>query len=351
MPCRARWSDGTDTRIPAVHAQLWGMNMTLRRRRFLSLAASAAALPLTSRIASAEAFPARPVHMIVGFSSGGAGDLTARLIGQALQERLGQPVIIENRPGAGGNIGTEAVVRAAADGYTLIWAGANHAINATLYTNLKYNFIRDIAPVAGVMRGPLVMVVHPSIPVTTVTEFIAYAKANPGKVNFPSPGNGSTAHLAGELFKMIAGVEMVHIPYRNDGTARADLMAGQVQVMFANVFTVIGHVRDGQLRALAITTAARSLALPGLPTVADTVPGFEASAWFGVGAPKATPADVIAILNKEINACLAEPGLTARLAELGNTPLLFSPAEFGAHIAAETDKWGKVVKFSGAKMD
>ena len=325
--------------------------MILERRRFLSLAAGAAALPVASRIASAEAYPTRPVHMIVGFATGGAGDLTARLICQSLQERLGQPVVVENRPGAGGNIGTEVVVRAAADGYTLIWAGGNHAINATLYPNLKYNFIRDIAPVAGAMRGPLVMVVNPAVPANTVTEFIRYAKSNPGKINMPSPGNGSTGHLAGELFKMMAGVEMVHIPYRNDGAARADLMAGQVQVMFANLLTVIEHIREGRLRALAVTTAARSQALPDLPTVADTLPGYEASAWFGVGAPKATPADVIAILNKEINACLTEPGLTSRLAALGNVPMVFSPGEFGAFIVAETEKWGKVVKFSGAKLD
>lgn len=296
--------------------------MTLTRRRLLKVAASAAALPITSRIARAQAFPARAVHVIVGFSAGGAGDLTARLIGQSLQERLGQPVIVENRPGAGGNVGVEIVVRAASDGYTLIWAGANNAINSTLYPNLKFNFTRDIAPVAGVMRGPLVMVVNPAVPAKTVAEFISYAKANPGKLNFPSSGNGSSAHLSGELFKMMAGVEMVHVPYRSDISGLADLMAGQVHVMFANLFIVTGHIRDGRLRALAVTTTARSPALPELPTVAETVPDYEASAWFGVGAPKATPADVIAILNKEINACLAEPRLTARLAELGNTPLV-----------------------------
>lgn len=330
----------------------WENAVTLPRRRFLSLAAGAAALPLTSRMARAQAFPTRPVHIVVGFPTGGTGDITARLLGPSLQERLGQSVVIENRPGAGGNIATEAVVRVGgADGYTLIWAGINHAINATLYSNLKYNFIRDIAPVAGVMRDPLVMVVNPSAPANTVAEFIAYAKANPGKVNFPSSGDGSVAHLAGELFKMMAGVEMVHESYRNGGRAIADLMAGKAQVMFANLFTVIGHVRDGRLRALAVTTTTRSPALPKLPTVAETVLGYEASVWFGVGAPKATPADVIALLNKEINACLAEPGLTVRLAELGYTPLRFSPAEFGAHITAETDKWAKVVKFSGAKID
>jgi tripartite-type tricarboxylate transporter receptor subunit TctC len=327
------------------------MDMILPRRRFLRLAANAAALPITSRIAKAQAFPARPVHMIVAFSSGGVGDITARLISQSLQERLGQPVIIENRPGAGGNVGTESVVRAPADGYTLIWAGTNNAINATLYTNLKFNFIRDIAPVAGVMRGPLVMAVNPSLPVKTVAEFIAYAKENPGKVNMGSSGNGSAPHLGGELFKMMAGVEMVHVPYRSDGPALADLVAGQVQIIFANLFSAIGHIRGGRLRALAVTTAKRSPALPELPTVADTVPGYEASAWFGVGAPKSTPADVIAILNKEINAGLADPGMMARLADLGTTSMLFSPAEFGAFMVAETEKWGKVVEFCGAKVD
>jgi tripartite-type tricarboxylate transporter receptor subunit TctC len=325
--------------------------MTLPRRRFLSLATGAAALPITSRIAKAQAYPERPVHVIVGFSSGGVGDIIARLIGQSLQERLGQPVVVENRPGAGGNVGVEAVVRAPADGYMLIWTGTNNAISATLFTNLKFNFIRDIAPVAGVMRGPLVMAVNPSVPAKTVPEFIAYAKVNPGKVNMASSGNGGSPHLSGELFKMMAGVDMVHVPYRSDGPALADLVAGQVQVMFANIFSVIGHVRDGRVRALAVTTATRSSALPDIPTVTDTVPGYEASAWFGVGAPKATPGDVIAILNKEINACLADPGMVARFADLGTTPMQFSPGEFGAFIAAETEKWAKVVRFSGAKVD
>jgi tripartite-type tricarboxylate transporter receptor subunit TctC len=327
------------------------MNMTLPRRQFMYLAAGAAALPVTSRITRAQTFPARPVHVIVGFSPGGVGDITARLIGQLLQERLGQPVVIENRPGAAGNIGTEAVVRASGDGYTLIWAGANNAINATLYSNLKFNFIRDIAAVAGIMRGPLVLVVNPSVPAKTVSEFITYAKDNPGKINMPSSGNGSAPHLAGELFKMMTGVHMVHVPYRSDAPALSDLVAGQAQVMFANLFSSIGHIRSGTLRALAVTTSVRSAALPEIPTMADVVPGYEASAWFGVGAPKATPAEVIAILNKEINACLADPGLTARLAELGNTPMPLSPSEFGAFIVAETDKWAKVVKFSGAKID
>jgi tripartite-type tricarboxylate transporter receptor subunit TctC len=325
--------------------------MTLPRRSFLSLAAGAAALPIASRFASAEAFPTRPVHIVVGFSTGGVGDIGARLLGASLQARIGQPVIVDNRPGAGGNIGTEAVVRAEPDGYTLIWAGTNNAINATLYTNLKFNFVRDIAPVAGIMRGPLVLTVHPSVPAKTVPEFIAYAKANPGKINMGSSGNGGAPHLGGELFKMMAGVDLVHVPYRSDGPAYADLVAGQIQVMFANIFSVMGHVREGRLRPLAVTGATPSPALPDLPTVAATVPGYEASAWFGVGAPKATPADVIAILNKAINASLAEPTMMARFADLGTVPLLYSPTEFGEVIVAETEKWGKVVKFSGAKVD
>lgn len=325
--------------------------MILPRRRFLSLAAGAAALPLTSRMARAQAFPARPVHIIVGFGAGGVGDIIARQIGQSLQERLGQPFIVENRPGAGGNVGVEAVVRADPDGYTLIWTGANNAISATLYGNLKFNFIRDIAPVAGVMRGPLVLTISPSLPVKTVPEFIAYVKANPAKVNMASSGNGGSPHLAGELFKMMTGVNMVHVPYRADAPAYADLMAGQIQVMFANIFTVSQHVREGRLHALAVTGATRSPALPDLPTVAETLPGYEASAWFGVSAPKATPTDAIAILNKAVTASIAEPAMVAHFANLGTTPMPFTPDEFGAHIVAETEKWGKVVKFCGAKID
>lgn len=325
--------------------------MTIPRRRFLHLAAGAAALPIASRMARAQAYPSRPVHVIVGFGAGGVGDIIARLIGASLQERLGQPVIVDNRPGATGNIGVEAVVRAPADGYTLIWAGANNAINATLYNNLKFNFVRDIAPVAGVMRGPLAMTVNPSVPAKTVAEFIAYAKANPGKINFASNGIGSSPHLTGELFKMMAGVEMVHVPYRGDAPALADLASGQVQLMFVHLFSSGVHIRAGRIRALAVTTATRSTALPDVPTVTETVPGFEASGWFGVGAPKATPAEVIAILNKEINACLADPKLIARLADLGNAPLLFNPSEFGKFVEAETEKWAKVVKFSGAKVE
>jgi tripartite-type tricarboxylate transporter receptor subunit TctC len=325
--------------------------MKIPRRRFLHLATGAIALPVTTHFARAQTFPTRPVRIVVGFSAGGVGDITARMIAQPLQQRLGQPVIIENRPGAAGNVGAEAVVKSASDGYMLIWAGANNIINDTLYSNLKFNFIRDIAAVASIMRGPLVMVVNPSVLVKTVSEFIAYAKDNPGKVNMPSSGNGSITHLAGELFKMMAGVELVHVPYRSDAPALGDLIGGQVQVMFANLFSSIGHIRADRLRALAVTTATRSSVLPEISTVADFVPGYEVSGWFGVGAPKATPTEVIAILNKEINACLADPGLTARLAELGSAPMPFSPGEFGALMVAEAEKWAKVVKYSGAKLD
>lgn len=293
----------------------------------------------------------RPIRIIIAFPPGGVAEIIARLLGQSLQERLGQPIVLENRPGAGGNVGTEVVVRAAGDGYTLIWAGNNNAINATLYTNLKFNFIRDIAMVATVMRGPLVMAVYPSVPAKTVAEFIAYARANPGKVNLASSGIGATGHLSGELFKMATGVEMVHVPYRGDGPALGDLVAGQVQVMFANLPSSIGHIREGRLRALAVTSKTRSPALPDVDTVADVIPDFEAIAWFGVGAPKATPAEVIAKLNEQINASLSEPKLAARFAELGATPILLSPADADAFVAAETEKWAKAVKFAGAKVD
>ena len=318
--------------------------MPLPRRRFLHLAAGAAVLPVTTRMARGQAFPARPVHVIVAFAPGGIGDLGARLIGQSLQERLHQPVVIENRPGAGGNTGTEAVVRAPPDGYTMIWAGANNAINASLYDNLSYNFVRDIAAVGSVMRGPFVMTVHPSFPARTVAEFIAYAKANPAKINMASPGAGTGPHVNGELFKMMTGVEMVHVPYRGDGPALIDLMAGQVHVMFGNLISAMEHIRSGRLRALAVTTAAPSPALPDVPTVAATVPGYEASAWFGLGAPRATPAEVIARLNKEINASLADPKVKAQIADLGGTVIAGSPASFGKLIANETQKWAKVIQ-------
>ena len=304
-----------------------------------------------SRFAWAQAYPTRPVRLIVPFAAGGGTDITARVMGQWLSERLGQQFVIDNRPGGGTNIGTEAVVRAPADGYTLLLAGSPAAINATLYDKLNYNFIRDMAPVAGIIRQPFVMAVHPSIPAKTVPEFIAYAKANPGRINKASAGTGAGSHVTGELFKMMAGVDMVHVPYRGAGPALTDLIAGQVQVYFATTVASIEYIRAGRLRALAVTTATRSDALPGIPTVDEFVPGYEASSWYGVGAPKATPADIVEKLNKEINAGLADPKIKARLADLGGDVLALSPADFGRLIADETEKWGKVVKFVGIKAD
>ena len=325
--------------------------MKLSRRNFLHLAAGAAALPTVSRIAWAQAYPSRPVRIIVGFAPAGAQDILARLIGQWLSERLGQTFVIENRPGGGGNIAAEAVVRATADGYTLLLVGPPNAINATLYEKLNFNFLRDIAPVAGIVRAPNVMEVNPSVPAKTVSEFITYAKASPGKVNMASAGNGTGPHMAGELFKMMAGVNVVHVPYRGSGPALTDLLGGQVQVMFDALPPSMEHIRTGKLRALAVTTAVRSPALPDVPTVSEFVPGYEASASFGVGAPRSTPADIVEKLNKEINGALADPKLKARLADLGGLTLPGSPADFGKLLAEETEKWGKVVKFSGAKPD
>jgi tripartite-type tricarboxylate transporter receptor subunit TctC len=324
--------------------------MKLPRRRFLHLAAGAAALPAASRIATAQTYPSRPVRIVVGFPPGGPTDTAARLIGQSLSERFGQ-FVIENRPGAGSNIGTEAVVRAPPDGHTLLLAASANAINATLYDKLNFNFIRDIAPVAAINREPLVMLVNPSFPAKTVPEFIAYARANPGKINMASAGNGTPAHVSGELFKMMTGVDMVHVPYRGAGPALTDLLGGQVQAMFPGMSSSIEHVRAGKLRALAVTTASRSDALPDIPTVGDFIPGYEASTWSGIGAPKGTPAEIIDKLNKEINAGLVDPKVKARLANMGSTALPGSPADFGKLIADETEKWGKVVKFSGAKPD
>jgi tripartite-type tricarboxylate transporter receptor subunit TctC len=325
--------------------------MKLPRRRFLQLAAGAAALPTVSRFACAQAYPSRPVRLIAPFAAGGTSDTVARLMGQWLSERLGQPFVIENRPGAGSNIGTEAVVRASPDGYTLLMAGGYNAINATLYDKLNYNFIRDIAAVAGIVRVPSVMVVHPSVPATTVPEFIAYAKSKPGKTTMASAGKGAPSHLAGELFKIMAGVDMVHVPYRGGGPAVTDLIAGQVQVMFATTVESIGYIRAGRLRALAVTTATRSDTLPDIPTVGEFLPGYEASGWFGIGAPKNTPVEIIEKLNREINAGLAEPKMKARLADLGGTPLLGSPADFGKLIADETEKWGKVIRAANIKPE
>src|SRR5215472_16628855 len=325
--------------------------MKLPRRNFLHLAASVAALPAVSRIARAQAYPTRPVRLSAPVAPAGASDITARLIGQWLSERLGQPFIIENRPGGGNNIGTEAVVRASPDGYTLLMAATPNAVNATLYGKLSFNFLRDIAPVAGILRAPLVLVVHPSFPAKTIPEFIAYAKANPGKLSMGSTGTGSGAHMAGELFKMIAGVDLVHVPYRGGGAGLTDLLGGQVQVMFVSTVSSIEHIKTGRLRALAVTTATRSDEMPDIPTVGEFVLGYEASAWFGVGAPKNTPSQIIDKLNESINAGLADPKIKARLADLGGTPLVGSPAEFGKLIADETEKWGKVVKFTGIKAE
>jgi tripartite-type tricarboxylate transporter receptor subunit TctC len=321
------------------------------RRQFLHLAAGAAALPAVSRIAWAQTYPSRPVRIVVGFPPGGPTDIAARLIGQSLSERLGQQFVIENRPGAGSNIGTEAVVRAPPDGYTLFLAYSANAINATLYDKLNFNFIRDIAPVAAINREPLVMLANPSFPAKTVPEFIAYAKANPGKINFASGGNGTPPHVSGELFKMMTGVNLVHVPYRGGAPALTDLLGGQVQVMFVAISASIEYVRAGNLRPLAVTTASRSDALPDIPTVGDFIPGYEASTWCGIGAPKGTPAEIIDKLNKEINAGLVDPKVKARLANMGSTALPGTPAEFGKLIAEETEKWGKVVKLAGLKPE
>jgi tripartite-type tricarboxylate transporter receptor subunit TctC len=323
--------------------------MRVPRRHFLRLAAGATLLPAMPRVARAQSYPSRPVRWIVGFAAGGPQDIVARLLAQQLSERLGQQFIIENRAGAGGNIGTEAVVRSPADGYTMLMIGPSATINATLYDNLSFVFLRDIAPVASIIRTSNVMEVHPSFPAKTVPEFIAYAKANPGKINMASAGSGSSQHMAGELFKMMAGVDMVHVPYRGAAPALTDLLAGQVQVMFDNLTSSVEHVRAGRLRGLAVTTAARSEALPDLPIVGDFVPGYEASGIYGIGMPKDTPHDIVDKLNREINAALADPKIKARLADLGGLILSGSSGDFGKVLAEEVEKWGKVVKLSGAK--
>jgi tripartite-type tricarboxylate transporter receptor subunit TctC len=325
--------------------------MKLPRRQFLHLAAGAAAISPVSRNAVAQAYPSRPVHVIVPFAAAGNNDLVARLIGQWLSERLGQPFVIDNRPGAGTNIGTEAVVRAPSDGYTLLLVAPPSAINATLYEKLNFNFLRDIAPVAGVVRAPFVMEVNPSVPAKNVAEFIAYAKANPGKISMASAGIGSGPHMAGELFKMTAGVDMVHVPYRGAGPALTDLIGGQVQVYFDGILTSIEHIRVGELRALAVTTAARSQVLPDTPTLSDYLPGYEASFWGGFGAPKNTPARVVERLNRGINEALADPKVKSRLVDLGGTVLEGSATDFGKLIGEETEKWAKVIKFAGIKAE
>jgi tripartite-type tricarboxylate transporter receptor subunit TctC len=323
--------------------------MKRSRRQFLHLAAAAAALPAVSRFAWAQTYPTRPVRIVVGFAPGSATDILARLIGQWLSERLGQPFIIENRPGAATNIATEAVVRVPADGHTLLMVSPSSAINATLYDNLKFNFIRDIAPVASLVNQPQLMVVHPSVPAKTIPEFIAYAKANPGKISMASSGTGTSPHVAGELFKMMAGVDIVHVPYRGGAPAMTDLLAGQVQMMLPVPSTSIAYVRQGTLRPLAVTTATRWDMLPDIPTIGEFVPGYEASTWFGVGAPRNTPDEIVDKLNREINAGLADPKMRARLDDLGGGVFASSPAEFGKLLADETEKWGKVVRNAGLR--
>jgi tripartite-type tricarboxylate transporter receptor subunit TctC len=325
--------------------------MKLPRRKFLHLAAAAAALPAIPHIASALDYPTRPVRIIVGYAAGGAPDILARLIGQWLSERLGQSFVVENRPGANGSIAIETVVKAAADGYTLLAVAMPDAVNATLYQNPNYNFVRDITPIAATSRDPDVMVVNPLFPAKTVPEFINFAKANPGRINMASPGVGSSPHMAGELFKFMTGIEMTHVAYRGSAPAITDLLGGQVQVYFAPISASIAYVRAGKLRALAVTTASRAEALPDIPTVSDFVPGYEVSAWYGIGARKDTPADIVDRLNMEINTGLTDPMLKARLADLGSSPFVVSPAEFGKFIAGETEKWAKVVKFANIKPE
>src|ERR1700730_1867278 len=325
--------------------------MKFPRRQFLHLAAGVALLPAVSRTAKAQSYPARPVRLIIGYPPGGSADLTARLLAQALSERLGQSFVVESRPGGGTNIATEAVVRAAPDGYTLLLVAPANAINATLYEKLNFDFLRDTEPVAGIIRFPNVVVVNPSLPIHSIPELIAYAKANPGKLNMASSGNGSTIHMSGELFKMLTGIDMVHVPYRGGAPAMTDLLAGQVHVMFDNIPTCAEYVKTGRLRGLAVTSTTRSAVLPDLPTVADFLPGYEASAWYGIGAPKNTPPEIIETLNKAVNAILGDPAAKARFAELGAILLPGSAADFGKLLADETEKWGKVVKFSGARVD
>ncbi len=325
--------------------------MKLPRRQFLHLAASAAALSTLSRTGHAQTYPTQPVRVIVAFAAGSGSDIMARLMAQWLTERLGQPIIIENRPGAGGNVGTEMVVKAPPDGYTLLKVVPANTVNDTLYERLPFNFIRDIAPVAGMVRVPYVLVVNQSLPVTTVPEFIAYAKANPGKLNFASAGVGTGIHMSGELFKMMTGVNMVHVPYRGAGNAMTDLIGGQVQLMFDTTQASIPHIKAGKVRALAVTTAARSELLPDLPTIGDFVPGYEASGPFGFGAPRNTPVEIVEKLNRDINAALADPKAKARIAELGGEVLTGSPAAFGKLLAEETEKWGKVVRAANIKVE
>jgi tripartite-type tricarboxylate transporter receptor subunit TctC len=325
--------------------------MNLPRRRFLYFVGGVAALPFAPCRAEARAYPSRPVRLLVGFPAGSGGDIIARLIGEWLSERLGQPFVIENRPGAGTNIAAEAAARAAPDGYTLLYVASTNTVNVTLYRDLPFNFIRDIAPVAGFTRLPLIMEVNPSFPATTVPEFIAYAKANPGKINMASAGTGTTLHMAGELFKTMTGVNLLHVPYRGAPQAITDLLGGQVQVIFDLMSSSIAHVKAGRLRALAVTTAARSNSLPDIPAVDESVPGYETISWSGLGAPRSTPKEIIDKLNREINAALVEPKNKARLADIGSEPMPMSVAEFGKLIVNETEKWARVVKLAGLKPE
>jgi tripartite-type tricarboxylate transporter receptor subunit TctC len=325
--------------------------MTLPRRKFLHLAAAAAAVPALPYIARAETYPSRAIHLIIGYLPGGSADMTARLFGQWLSDRLGQQLVVESRAGASTNLATEAVIRAAPDGYTVFLASPANATNASLYDKLNFEFLRDVEPVAGLIRFADVVVVNPSLPVKTIPELIAYAKANPGALNFASSGVGSTLHVAGELFKMMTGVNIVHVPYRGGAPAMLDLIAGRAQIMFDNVPTSLPYIRDGKIRPLAVTSAARVDVLPDLPLVADYVPGYEASAWYGIVGPKGTPAEVVDKLNREINAILGEPDKKKRLAELGASLLPGSPADFGKLLADETEKWGRVIRFAGIKAE
>jgi tripartite-type tricarboxylate transporter receptor subunit TctC len=325
--------------------------MKLPRRRFLSLAAGAVAMPAVARVASAQAYPVRPVRIVVGFAAGGSSDIGARLIGQWLQERLGQPFVIENRPGAATNLATESVVHSAPDGYTLLMIGPSSTINATLYDKLNFVFLRDIAPVASTMRQPQIILANPSLPANTLPEFIAYAKANPGKITMASAGTGSSGHLAGELFKMMAGVNILHVPYRGAGPALTDLLGGQVLTAVIGVSGSVEQIKAGKVRALAVTTTMRATALPDVPTVSEFMPGFEAGDVLGIGAPRGTPPDIVDKLNKEINAGLADPKIKARFADLGGTPLALTPAEYGKLLADETEKWGKVIRSANIKAE
>jgi tripartite-type tricarboxylate transporter receptor subunit TctC len=348
----ARFADQRSEQAPHKIQIIAGEEgMSIQRRRFLQLTAASAAFPVLPRAAAAQTFPSQPIRIVVGFAAGSGSDIFARLMAQWLTERLGWSVLVENRPGAGGNIGTESVVKASPDGYTLLqWVPAN-AVNNSLYPNLSFNFLRDIAPVAGTARAPYVVVVNPNVPVKTIPELIAHAKANPGKLNFASAGVGTGIHMAGELFKMLAGVEMVHVPYRGAAGAMTDLIGGQVQLMFDTTAASIPHIKSGKVRALAVTTATRSALLPDLPTVGDFVKGYEASGPFGLGAPTGTPPAVLDRLNREINAVLADPKVKARLAELGSEPLTGSPADIGRMLAAESEKWAKVVKAANIKVE